>query len=75
MAAPGRVHEFALRDAGAADLPAIQRLHAYSSATLARNMHDAAQIAGHTELTQSLAPGGIDLPVMFMEKAEATSVR
>src|SRR5215813_9673627 len=47
------VLDIALRAAETADLPAIQRLHALSFATLARDMHDAAQIAAHTELTQS----------------------
>ena len=48
------VLDIVLRAAEAADLPAIQRLHALSFAMLATGEHSPAQIAAHTELTQSL---------------------
>src|SRR5262249_55921547 len=47
------VLDIVLRAAEAGDLPAIQRLHALSFATLAGGEHSPAQIAAHTELTQS----------------------
>src|SRR5215813_3038352 len=42
-----------LRAAEPADLPAIRRLHARSFAILAIGEHSAAQIAAHTELTET----------------------
>ncbi|HKX08800.1 MAG TPA: GNAT family N-acetyltransferase [Stellaceae bacterium] len=53
MSGSALVLDIALRAAEAADFPAIQRLHALSFATLASGVHDAAQIAAHTELTES----------------------
>jgi putative acetyltransferase len=47
------VLDVVLRMAEAADLPEIQRLHALSFAALASNEHSPAQVAAHTELTET----------------------
>jgi putative acetyltransferase len=47
------VLDVVLRTAEAADLATIRRLHALSFATLASGEHSPAQIAAHTELTES----------------------